>query len=287
MSAAGSEGPTVDIVMITFDQPGYVEKSLSRLIETATDNTRVWVWHNGDDEATLEVSRRLSKHDAVHRFHHSPENQRLLGPTNWLYENADGDYVSKVDDDCLLEHGWIERLVEAHETDERFGVLGSWRFPDEDVDLELAAPKIVAYGGGVRLLRNLWVQGSGHLMKRRCVDQLGPMPANLSFPKYCIELSALGWINGWPLPFIREEHMDDPRSPHTRFRTDADLLARLPLTARINGVTTVEGWTEQLRRSARDAQTATLDVRQYRGWRAKRSAVLRRAKRTVGIQRQW
>lgn len=287
MNVEGARGPTVDVMMITFDQPDYVEKSLGRLIETATANTRLWVWHNGNDEATLEVSRRLAEHDAVHRFHHSPENQRLRTPTNWLWENADGDFVSKVDDDCLLEHGWIERLSEAHAGDERFGVLGSWRFPDEDVDLELAAPKIVDYPSGLRLLRNLWVQGSGHLMRRACVEQLGPLPDGSSFPKYCIELSARGWINGWPLPFVREEHMDDPRSPHTRFRTDADLRARPPLTARINGVDTVDGWTEQLRRSARNAQTASLDVRQYRGWRAKRTAIIRRSKRLVGIKRQW
>ncbi len=285
--SAGRSGPaTVDLMMITFDQPQYVEKSLARLIETATDHTRIWVWHNGTDEETLAVSRRLAEDGRVHRFHHSPENARLLGPTNWLLENADGDYLGKIDDDCLLEHGWIERLVEVHEHDERFGVLGSWRFPDEDFDAELAASKLVDYGP-YTILRNLWVQGSGHLMKRQCVEQLGPMPEGLSFPKYCIELSALGWINGWPYPFVREEHMDDPRSAHTRFRTDADLQARLPLTARVNGVTTVEGWTEQLRRSARNAQTATLDVRHYRGWRAQRTKAWRRAKAAVGLKRQW
>ncbi|MEM9037027.1 MAG: glycosyltransferase [Actinomycetota bacterium] len=287
MSESNGAAPVVDLLMITFDQPQYVEKSLARLIETATERTRIWVWHNGTDEATLAVSKRLSDDSRVHRFHHSPENARLLGPTNWLYEEADGDYVGKIDDDCLLEHGWIERLLEVHETDERFGVLGSWRFPDEDFDARLAAPKMVTYPSGHTVLRNLWVQGSGHLMKRRCVEQLGPMREGLSFPKYCIELSALGWINGWPYPFVREEHMDDPRSPHTRFTTDADLRARLPLTARMNGVDTIEDWTEQLRRSAINAQTATLDVRQYRGWRRTRTKAWRKARRLVGIKRQW
>ena len=84
------------------------------------------------------------------------------------------DYVGKIDDDCLLEHGWIERLLEVHATDDRFGVLGSWRFPDEDFDAELAAPKMVTYPSGHTLLRNLWVQGSGHLMKRRCVERQRP-----------------------------------------------------------------------------------------------------------------
>lgn len=285
--STGRSGPaTVDLMMITFDQPQYVEKSLARLIETATEHTRIWVWHNGNDEETLAVSRRLSEDDRVHKFHHSPENARLLGPTNWLLENAEGDYLGKIDDDCLLEHGWIERLVEVHEYDERFGVLGSWRFPEEDFDAAAAAPKMVEYGPHT-ILRNLWVQGSGHLMKRQCVEQLGPMPEGLSFPKYCIELSALGWINGWPYPFVREEHMDDPRSEHTRFTTDEDLMARRPLTARVNGVTTVDGWTEQLRRSARNAQTATLDVRNYRGWRAQRTKAWRKAKAKVGFERQW
>lgn len=31
----------------------------------------------------------------------SPKNVRLTEPTNWFWKNADGDLISKVDDDCI------------------------------------------------------------------------------------------------------------------------------------------------------------------------------------------
>lgn len=63
--------------------------------------------------------------------------------------------------------------------------------------------------------------------------------------------------------------MDDPRSAHTLIRTDQDLLDRMPLSTKSNGVTTVAQWTAQLEQSARVLQSASLDPRDYEGWRRK------------------
>lgn len=278
---------SVDVLMITYDSPEYVRRSLPRLLESCDDEARVWLWHNGDHEETLEATRSFIDDPRVHRFHHSRENLKLRAPTNWLWENATGGFVGKVDDDCLLEPGWIHTLREAHLAYPRFGVLGAWRFPDEDYVPELADRKIESFPGGHRVLRNFWVQGSGYLMKRVCTVELGPLAAQQSFPQYCIELSLRGWVNGWYYPFVHEDHMDDPRSPNTSLRTDADLARRLPLTARRNGVETIDAWTEQLRRSARASLAAPLDPRYFVGWRKKRRRLYKRTRRLVGIRREW
>ncbi len=131
-------------------------------------------------------------------------------------------------------------------------------------------------------MQNLWVQGSGYLMKRRCVADIGPLKPKQTFTQYCIDVARAGYVNGWYYPLIHEEHMDDPRSPHTLLRSDADLQRFGPLSARRNGAGTLGEWEQQLERSALLVQAAPLDLKRHRGWRRGWSAIRRRARRAVG-----
>ncbi|UFU02388.1 glycosyltransferase [Ruania suaedae] len=276
-----------DVVMITYRSAGYLHLSLPRLLETLGEHDRVWLWHNGDDEATIEALRPFVADARVHRYHHSRENVKLREPTSWLWRDSSARFVSKVDDDCLVAPGWLDTFTEAHDANPQFGVIGSWRHPPEDFRPELAARKIETFAGGHRLMRNLWVQGSGYLMPRALVDRHGTIGPEETFTDYCIRTARTGSVNGFYYPFVPEDHMDDPRSPHTLIRTDADLSARMPLSAAANGVSTVTEWTEQLRRSAAILQTASLDPRSYAGWRAKVRAGRRRLALLRGRPARW
>jgi Glycosyl transferase family 2 len=276
----------VDVLMITCQRPDYVRLSLPHLLDTVDDRTRVWVWQNGDHEETLEVVKSHLGHPRLHHFHHSRDNVRLNPPTNWLWAQATGELLGKVDDDCLVAPGWVDTLRQAH-TDHTFGVIGSWRFQPEDYRPELAEPKTEKFPGGHQILRNLWVQGSGYLVPRDVVWRFGPMRPSQSFVKFCLEVARSGLVNGWYVPFIREEHLDDPRSPRSLLRSDADLLARLPLSAQAHGVQTLADWTAQMRRSAYVVQAASLDARRFVGWRARRRSVVRRVQRAIGRRSTW
>lgn len=278
---------TVDILMISFRRPEYLRLALPRLLETCDERSRVWLWHNGTDERTLEVVHEYLRHPHVHAFQHSPENVGLREPTNWLWSSADGDYVSKVDDDCLVPHGWVQTLRQAHEDHDRFGAIACWRFYDEDFVPEHAHPRIGRYPGGHRMMRNLWVQGSGYLLPRRVVRDQGLLRPGQSFTQYCIEVARSGRENGWYYPFLPEEHMDDPRSPHSLLRADGDLERYLPLSARQTGVRSLAQWTDQMRRSAVVAQTASLDPRHYAGWRLRRRNLARRLQRLTTGRAGW
>ncbi|MGN0065005.1 MAG: glycosyltransferase family 2 protein [Nocardioides sp.] len=280
-------GNRADILMITYRSVGYIHLSLPRLLETLGPDDRVWLWHNGDDEATLEAIRTYSSDDRVARFHHSRENVRLREPTNWLWSGSDARFVSKVDDDCLVAPGWLDTFVTAHDANPDFGVIGSWRHPEEDFRPDLALAKIQAFAGGHSLMRNLWVQGSGYLMRRDLVEKHGVLREEESFTQYCLRLARGGAVNGFYYPFVPEDHMDDPRSPHTLIHTDEDLLARMPLSAKANGVTTREQWTAQLVRSAHVLQTASLDPRAYSGWRRRAKSVQRRFRLATGRPATW
>src|SRR5437762_9235973 len=184
---------TIDILMITHDRPFYTRLALERLLETCDDAMRVWIWHNGEHEETLALVRSYLDHPNLYRFHHSIENRKLREPTNWLWSESDARYLSKVDDDCLVPPQWAAALRKAHEDVREFGVLGCWRFREEDFFPELARPKIREFPGGHRILQNNWIEGSGYLMKRECLDSVGLLDRDESFPQHCGRLAGAGW----------------------------------------------------------------------------------------------
>ena len=278
---------TIDILMVTYNSPESTRLSLQRLLDSCTDGMHVWLWHNGDHEETLAVVHELADHPAVAKFHHSAENQRLWAPSNWLFENSEADLLSKVDDDNVVSPDWAERLSAAHRDYDRFGVLGSWRFQDEDLVPELAERKIAEYGGH-RIMRNLWVEGSCFLMKRACRDESGLLKPGQSMTRYFRALGVdRGWINGWLYPFVRYENLDDPRAEHALVKTDEEFRRRMPLTAQYNGVQSVAEWTDQLRRSARAVQAASPEPRDWKGWRQQRRRLKRVMRRLLGQRSHW
>jgi glycosyltransferase involved in cell wall biosynthesis len=244
------------------------------------------VWHNGDDQETLEVVNSLRQHPRFFRFHHSPSNVGLHGPINWLWNEAEGDYVSKVDDDCVIEAGWVERLSTALSDYEGFGVLGSWRFLPEDFREDLAAKKMATFAGHT-VMRNHWVQGSGHLFRKDVLSRVGALQPDESFTRWCLRVARAGFINGWLFPFVHEDHMDDPRSPNTMYTSDEAFRALRPLSAQATGVDTVAGWLEQTKRDAVAAQAASLDLKHHFGWRFRGKNVLRRVRKTITGKAPW
>jgi glycosyltransferase involved in cell wall biosynthesis len=287
--------PSADIVMITFRRPQYVRLSLSALLDRCPPDSRVWVWHNGDHRETLDVVESFRDHPRFFRFHHSAQNVGLHDPINWLWNEAEGDFLSKVDDDSVLEAGWVERLSGALEAYPGFGVLGSWRFLDEDYRDDLARRKMATYSGHT-ILRNHWVQGSGFLFRREILDaaagvqrgaKVGTLGPDETFTRWCLRVAKAGYVNGWPFPFVHEDHMDDPRSPNTLYTDDETFRALRPLSAYATGVDTVEAWLEQTRRDAIDVQSASLDLNRYFGWRFRRKNVVRRIRRALTGKAPW
>lgn len=261
---------TLDVLLISFDRPDYTRLALGNLLELADPDVRVWVWHNGTDAGTLQVVESFLDHPRLYRFHHSSENRKLRDPTNWLWREAEGELLAKVDDDCLVPRDWPSRMRAAHTAEPRFGALTCWHHAPEDLDERLYRKKIRSYHG-ISILQNCWVNGSGYTVKKSAIREQGLLAEGQTWSDYCIDLALRGWIHGWLYPFLFEDHMDDPRSAHCRIKTDTDLAQRAPLSAQVNHVTTVDAWLAQQRRSARLVQQAPLDPRRFRGWRRRLS----------------
>jgi glycosyltransferase involved in cell wall biosynthesis len=277
----------IDILMITYNRSHYTDLSLTRLLETCDESMRVWVWHNGSHEETLSVVRSKQGHPNFYKFYHSMENKKLREPTNWLWSRSNAEYFSKVDDDCLMPYGWANTLRKAHKDNPNFGIIGCWRFPDEDFVRNKAEKKIVECNYYHRIMRNCWVEGSGYLMKRKCVDNLGLLRNGQSFTNYGIQLEKAGFINGWYYPFLYQEHFDDPRSRHTLLKGDQDIEQYAPLSAIKNGVKTIDEWKDLLKQEAVFLQTCPCDYVYYTGWRNVIKKIKIKIKKLYGDTRIW
>ena len=272
----------VDILVITYNRPYYSRLTLERLLETCDETARVWIWQNGSHAETVSVVASFLEHPRVFRYHHSPENKKLRDPTNWILSEGTGSYVAKVDDDSLVPHDWLTVLRRAHKDEPKFGALGCWHFMPEDFRPEIAGNKIREFTGGHRILCHPWVQGSGIVFKRVCVERVGLIQENVSgVTSLLTSFSMAGWVNGWYVPLLWLEHMDDPRAPHTLIKTDEDLLQHLPLSASHRGSMTVDQWDKQLRASALDLQRSPSDPKYYTAWRRKLRALTAPLKKAI------
>ncbi|MEW6115780.1 MAG: glycosyltransferase [Nitrospirota bacterium] len=259
----------IKVLMITYNRPEYTRLSLERLCGTAPKNLRVTIWDNASDAATREVVEKFKNHWCVERVIFNETNEKLRRPTNWFWENSlDADLLGKVDDDCLVPEDWCQILAQAHKDIPEAGILACCRFLPEDFNYERASKKISTFGIH-QVLRNCWVQGSGYLMKREVIRRIGFLEPEETFTTFCIRAAAKGFMNGWYYPFLFEEHMDDPRVPHTGIRSEEDFQRLIPLSARTFGIRTREQWIQRLVTSNQRLQEYSINPYDFIGYRAR------------------
>jgi GT2 family glycosyltransferase len=254
-----------DILMITHNRPEYTGMALERLLETCPACSRVWIWQNGTDELTRQVVRKFESHPRVSEVVFSEENRLLREPTNWFWRSAQGSLLGKVDDDCLVPEGWLETLARIHRDEHRAGVLSCWPFLPDDYRDDISRKKFTRLAGGHGLLQNCWTGGSGYLMKRLAVERNGLLGPKDSFPNWCIRLAFRGFLNGYPLPLLLMDHMDDPLSPNTRIRSEDDFRKYKTLSSQVFGTNTYEEYCRRARTAALNIQVAPLGAWRYVG----------------------
>lgn len=279
---------SVDVLMITHNRPQYTARSLEALVASAEADTRVWIWQNGTDVDTVRIVQQFSDHPRVQEVYYSPENKKLAVPTNWIFEKGSSRFIAKVDDDCVVSPDWISKLRDALLSWPKLGVSACWHFQPSDLDLELAAKKIVKVDDRLSILQNNWVQGSGIMFRRSCVEKLGPITnPNFGFTHYCEKIGAAGWNLGWVLPIVTIDHMDDPHSPNCRLKSESDFQANPPLSATFGDVRSLSEWKERVRWMAREVQKAPIG----NGLRARCARLVNRLReklrRTLGLPPPW
>ena len=112
-------------------------------------------------------------------------------------------------------------------------------------------------------------------MKRVVVERNGLIRPKESFTSYCIRSAAKGFVNGWYYPLLYQEHMDDPRTPHTGIKTDEDFQKLVPLSANTFKIKTIDQWIERMKISSTKLQEYSYDPSDFVGLRAYIKKILR------------
>jgi hypothetical protein len=195
------------------------------------------------------------------------------GPTfalNQVWSKTKAELLGKLDNDCLVSPGWVKPLAQAHRDIEQLGVVACWHFRSEDFDETIAKRKIQTLGGH-RVFRHPWVCGSGFLVKRSTYERIGPVAQGdrrHALTGFFMDVALAGGINGWYYPFVMQEHMDDPLSPHCLFKDDASMAAlrEITYTMRTHNIKT---YAQRLKRRAvvlASLHYGPSDPQAYRGW---------------------
>lgn len=268
---------SVDILMVTWNRPDYVAKSLPPLLAQArARSARLWIWQNGRGEAAARVVEELVANHPGVVLHVEPENVGLRKPMNWFVEVADGDYLGKVDDDCVCPGDWLDRFVGVMAEDPRLAGLSCWPFLVEDIslaDLQRKLTPLVQNLGAI--MRTAWLGGSGVLFRGDDLRAAFPLVGKESLQSAMVRISRQGKLFGYPFPFLLMDHFDDPRSPNCGLMQPNGEL-RLGYTAQRRGLGTLESAIAANRAAARAIQRLPADPRVLNGYRARMARLVTR-----------
>lgn len=208
----------VDLLLITWNRRGYVEKTLENLLASDAD-FRLHCWDNNSQDGVADIIASLDDPRVVKK-NFATENVKQRTPTLWFFEQAKNDLIGKIDDDILLPDGWISKIAPIVRNNDNAGMLGCWIFMEDDWDESLARHKFVTLKEH-EVFQNMWIAGQSFLARKEVLLRyIQPKNVGLGFPIDQYRMTRDGFINGFPLPIIYAHNMDDPRSVHYLNSTD-------------------------------------------------------------------
>lgn len=223
----------VDILFITYNRLNYTKETLPALL-SCSDKTsfRVTVVDNASTDGTVEYLKEL-KHENLREIIFNSKNTGLVKPTKSFWKRSNATYVGKIDNDILVEKGWIEPFLEAHQKVENLGIIGCSHFRRDDYNEELVAQKVSTVNG-INIRTQGWIGGNYLARKATLLRNKGYTQSRRGlkkrilhgFTKYQSILKERGYINGYlannEKRLYHWTHFDDPREP--QFNADSDHL---------------------------------------------------------------
>ncbi|MCX5811622.1 MAG: glycosyltransferase [Proteobacteria bacterium] len=270
------------IVFVTYNRLEYTKKSIVSLLNK-DDDFLLYLWDNASTDGTQEYLKDISKDSRVKEVVFHKEN---VGPTyalNYFWHKCDTELVGKVDNDCLVEPGWIKIISKAHEDIPQLGAIACWHYRKDDFDESVASKKIQKFGKHF-IFRHPWVCGTGFLLKKSIFLEAGDLEAGsprIGMTDYFLKIAQRGYINGWYYPLILQEHMDDPFSPYSLTKNDDyfQKFHNITYSTRENKIKDIEDSKRISKEFLNTLLYGPFEAKHYTGWRAKLKRIISLKKR--------
>ena len=248
---------TLEILFITCNRLAYTRQALASLLAD-NDDFSLSIWDNVSTDGTREFLESVTD-PRIKQKVFATRNAYLTGAANEVFGKSQADLLAIIPDDFLLPPGWIRPLLAVHEDLPEAGQISAWFLGEEFFDEKRACHKIQTFGKH-HLLRHPWTGGGAALFKRKAWQESGRFEG-IATPECWIRMATKGYLNGFIVPPIYVEHMDDPWS---RYYSGTPGEIR-----KLNGrISDEQMWQFHLA-IVREILDGPWDVKQYLGWRGK------------------
>jgi len=146
---AASNLPTVDIIISTFNESGYIDRCLEHVLgqDYPAELMNVWLVDGGSTDETVAITSHWARRDPRLRVLASGKRLNLPEALNIALEHSSADVVAKIDAHGFPEKDYISRAVEALMSNEALKCVGGRPVQEGDTRFGEA----VAYARGSRV----------------------------------------------------------------------------------------------------------------------------------------
>lgn len=279
----------IDLVFITYNRLEYTKLALASVLAEPEEKFSLTIWDNASTDGTVEYLKKEVNDPRIADIIFSKENIGQTTAVNEVWCKSNADLLGKLDNDCLVTPGWTRILAQAHRDIENLGVIACWHFPLEDFDENavVKAGKIQRFGKH-QILRHPWTCGTGLLVKRDTVARFGLIQEK-GTTMYWLKIALSGYVNGYYYPFIRQEHMDDPKSSHCMLKNDESICRMRDVTfvLREHNINSMQDRWRRREIVLKNLNSGPWEAKHYVGWRATLRGVKRRVDNIIWRSQMW
>ena len=168
----------VSIILLNMNGIGLTRQCLESVKKnTAYKPTEIIVVDNGSDAGNVKELKELKKSGSIGTLILNKANLGYSAGVNQGFEAAGGEFLFHLDNDTLVEEGWLEKSLEAlRNYPKKAGVIGSNLVAEADYGKGLHGKEIVR--------ERLATCGAALMYTREALDKVGLLDAERFSPIY-------------------------------------------------------------------------------------------------------
>jgi GT2 family glycosyltransferase len=190
------EESVISIIIITRNRPFLLQHCLQRVIEQPYIHKEIIVVDSSSNDESAQV---VAQHPQIIYLRLPDQNNNMPQARNKGLAIARGDIIAFLDDDSMIQPGWLSSLLRVYR-DEKVGAAGGRviRRPEPYCNQQNGSPQLTVQPSGIVIARDIDCPGNGKIE----VDHL--IGCNMSFRRQALE-DVGGFDPTYTLTNLREE----------------------------------------------------------------------------------